>query len=435
MQSLDDLSESIYHSRSKEIFQEALLSFHAGAFRSSVTMAWTAVVGDLYFKLIELHEIHGDPTANAIILKISASQQKGQNKAEWESLILDEIESRTPFFEHGEHKSLLRLRDVRHLSAHPVINSSTLEFYQPSRDEARALLRTALTTTLTKNPLLSRKVVSSFVEDLAAVKDKLVSLEDCIQYVHAKWLPNMPRPTLITVFKALWGFCFRLNTEEARVNRKVNRRALVALIRHDRSTCIQAMREDAVNYSNISDETGCINSLHLFLGLEPDFYPGLRENATTILKNFVAESAGRQSLSWYQHPTIEDHLIELKIFVIDLMENNPTKLRNTLEADSWAILIKKCNGVNEKPILCSLATILIKMARSFDSADWAAERIIEAIDIFENEELLELVAAIEGNSQAYGRGKAHTLRAVIIEQATALNLKLEEDDYPMFWTG
>ncbi|TOP65400.1 hypothetical protein CGH11_24965, partial [Vibrio parahaemolyticus] len=73
--SLEKISESIHHGKSKSYFNEVLSSYHNGNYRSSVVMLWSVAVCDIVYKLQSLIDLYDDGSAKEILRDLTAIQE------------------------------------------------------------------------------------------------------------------------------------------------------------------------------------------------------------------------------------------------------------------------------------------------------------------------------------------------------------------------
>jgi UDP-galactopyranose mutase len=92
--SIETRSQNIFHSKTKEYFEEVVSSYQAGNYRSAVVMLWSVVVCDLLFKLQYLVDMYGDETARAILKEVSDLQEKDKKLSTWEHKLIELVRQR-----------------------------------------------------------------------------------------------------------------------------------------------------------------------------------------------------------------------------------------------------------------------------------------------------------------------------------------------------
>lgn len=249
--SIELSAEQIVDARTKSYFTEVLSSFINGHYRSAAVMLWSVIISDLVYKLQELRDLYQDPVATSILESVLARQTSNPTNPDWEPYLLEEVNSRTQFFEAGEHQLIVSIHRLRHLSAHPVLSSAHLLF-EPNKETARAAIRNALECVLLKPPVFSRKVVINLVQDLAARKALLPDAASLRMYLEAKYLRNIHPMVKLELIRTLWKFCFRLSNPDADANRDINQRALTVIHDRDILEFRNLIRQNADQFSEVA---------------------------------------------------------------------------------------------------------------------------------------------------------------------------------------
>lgn len=153
----------------RPLVQEAHRCYATGAARAAVVLTWTAVCADLIHKVEVLKE-EGEAEARALIEDVERAQQPGQADAvaimlRVERTIL-ELAEKLELIDRTHKTQLERLREDRHLCAHPSLRPMG-ELYTPTSEYARAHLVAALDAVLVHPPSQGRKVLDSFMMHVA----------------------------------------------------------------------------------------------------------------------------------------------------------------------------------------------------------------------------------------------------------------------------
>ncbi|HVY23910.1 MAG TPA: hypothetical protein VG962_11230 [Steroidobacteraceae bacterium] len=184
---LTDLDEMILKcrdDRTKTYIAEAVASYRAGAFRSSIVGAWIAVCFDVIEKLREL-ALSGDKEAEMRIDELEKMQRSGDitNALRFERELLKLARDKFELISHLEFIDLERLQEDRNRCAHPSLVSEGRVF-SPSAELARVHLYSAVTHLLQHPPVQGKyaldKLVSAvdseyFPEKKDTAKDSLAS--------------------------------------------------------------------------------------------------------------------------------------------------------------------------------------------------------------------------------------------------------------------
>ncbi len=164
-----DLEESLHRVWNPDVrplIAEAYRSYTTGSARASILLTWSAVAADLIDKLRRLSE-DGEGSATAIVQKIDTARDSNDVKAmqEAEASLLTTARS-LELLDFVEERELQRLREDRHLCAHPSLRPFG-DFYAPTTEYARAHLVAALQSLLIHPPSQGRKVVDRFSAHVA----------------------------------------------------------------------------------------------------------------------------------------------------------------------------------------------------------------------------------------------------------------------------
>lgn len=162
MERLTDLDELILRCRSdsaKSYASEAVASYRAGAYRSSIVTAWIALVSDIIEKIRDL-DLAGDLQAKALVAELDGYKSRldrGDKSAiglalKIEREILEIARDKFALLDHQQFTDLDRLREDRNRCAHPSLQYLE-EQYQPSGELARLHLRNLVVHLLSQPPI------------------------------------------------------------------------------------------------------------------------------------------------------------------------------------------------------------------------------------------------------------------------------------------
>lgn len=414
--SIELSAEKIVDSRTKSYFTEVLSSFINGHHRSAVVMLWSVVISDLVYKLQELRDLYQDPIATSILESVQAKQTANPTNPDWEPYLLDEINSRTQFFEAGEHQHIVAIHKLRHLSAHPVLSSAHLLF-EPNKETARAAIRNALESVLLKPPVFSKRVVINLIQDLAARKALLPDAASLRMYLDAKYLRNLHPSVKLELIRTLWKFCFRLTNADADANREINLRALTVV--HDREPLDfrNLIRENAEQFSEVAAGGAPLIAAVQFLAKCEGIYPTLTNAAKVPIAAFARTDINLFAGASYINDSLAAHIEELKAL--------PSDQLLPLNDESWEALMAKAEQEGIKQDALGIAVKLYGSAGGFNTADSVFARFIRpnAADL-DATRVNELLAGIEGNNQTYWRGRARADHPLIKARADELGIDL-----------
>jgi hypothetical protein len=188
---LDELVLKCKAVQARAFIAEAIGSYRAGAFRSSIVATWIAVAYDFIDKLRQL-DLTGDKQAKKYLTEFESIRKTGDVPAalRFERQILDRARE-LELISDLEQKDLERLREDRDRCAHPSMNWLD-EAYQPSPELARLHLRNAITHLLQHPPVQGKAALERLVSEVGSTyfpRDTAKALE----YLRAGPLER-PRP-------------------------------------------------------------------------------------------------------------------------------------------------------------------------------------------------------------------------------------------------
>lgn len=166
LEDLDELMLRCRDQRARLYIGEAVASYRAGAFRSSIVACWVAVCFDVIEKLREL-ALAGDKEAEKHVQEIDLTRRAGDVaralKFERELLVLakDRFELISPL----EFIDLERLQADRNRCAHPSLTSDD-QAYAPSAELARLHLHSAVTHLLQHPPAQGKYALDRLLKDV-----------------------------------------------------------------------------------------------------------------------------------------------------------------------------------------------------------------------------------------------------------------------------
>jgi hypothetical protein len=163
---LDILLTKVRNAQSKVYFLDAVKAYKAGALRASMTSVWVALVYDLIAKYRELNAM-GDAAATAFITSWDNATAVNDVKKllQLEADILDDAAANTQVVNRTSLLHLSRLREDRHLCAHPAF-SAEAELFEPSPELVRLHLVNTVDLVLSQEPLQGKAIFDLFDVDV-----------------------------------------------------------------------------------------------------------------------------------------------------------------------------------------------------------------------------------------------------------------------------
>lgn len=163
---LDILLTRIRNGQSKVYFLDAVKAYKAGALRASMTSVWVALVYDLITKYRELSAM-GDAAATTFLTSWDNATAANDVKKllQLEGDILEDATANTQVVNRIARTQLARLREDRHLCAHPAF-SAEAELFEPSSELVRLHLVNAVDLVLSQEPLQGKAIFELYDVDV-----------------------------------------------------------------------------------------------------------------------------------------------------------------------------------------------------------------------------------------------------------------------------
>ena len=306
--SIETSLEKIQNANTKEYFKEVYQTFVNGNYRSSTVMLYSVMICDLVYKLRDLRDIYGDTSASSIIDEIESMQLKNPSSPDWETVLIKKIKENTSMLEQSDKVAIESLQKYRHLSAHPVLNSSDL-LYSPNREIVQFLIRNILEGILTNPPFFSNKIFNKILIDLAEVKDKFTN-DHLEKYVKSKYLNGLKNTVFRKLFRSFWKVVFITNDQESIDNRSVNYKVLKIFVSHDKLTCIDCLKKEPKFYSNVNEDKH-VSRVIGFLASFPEFYDLLEASLKLLIENIISTEDQYRFIAWFTKQSLKDHIISI----------------------------------------------------------------------------------------------------------------------------
>jgi hypothetical protein len=166
LHSLEALLLSVRDSESRRLAQESVAAYQAGAYRAAILSIWVAVCADIISKLRELGT-GGDPAAMAETKNLDTWIQTKdlKNLQQFENGLIELARDKFEMLLSHEATDLARLRDDRHLCAHPAFVSDDALF-SPTPELARGHITHAILHLLGRPPIQGKQLIARYDRDL-----------------------------------------------------------------------------------------------------------------------------------------------------------------------------------------------------------------------------------------------------------------------------
>lgn len=187
---LDILLTRIRHPQSKVYFLDAVKAYKAGALRGALTSAWVALVYDLIAKYRELSAM-GDGAATAFLQSWDNATAAGDiaRRLQLEGGILEDATANTQVVNRIARMHLDRLREDRHLCAHPAF-SAEADLFEPSPELVRLHLVNSVDLVLSQEPLQGKAIFDLYDVDVQSPGFP-TAYERILDYVEQRYLARV----------------------------------------------------------------------------------------------------------------------------------------------------------------------------------------------------------------------------------------------------
>ncbi len=168
----EELVLSVRDRNSREYIGEAVVNYQSRCYRSAISAAWVAVTYDIICKIREL-TLQGDGQARAFIarvdkaisLRVSEPVESKRQLQALEGELLKEAHTTFEFLTDHDLRDMTRLRDDRHLCAHPAFAGEDYLF-QPSPELVRMHIVHAIVNLLQHPPIQGKAALVRLKNDL-----------------------------------------------------------------------------------------------------------------------------------------------------------------------------------------------------------------------------------------------------------------------------
>lgn len=187
---LDVLLAKIRNPQSKTYFLDAVKAYKSGALRASMTSAWVALVYDIIAKYRELSAM-GDTAASTFVTSWDNATIAGDTKRllQLEGKILEDATGNTQVINRIAKTHLARLREDRHLCAHPAF-SAEAELFEPSPELVRLHLLNVVNLVLSQDPLQGKAIFDLYDVDVQSPGFPLAHSR-ILEYVEQRYLDRV----------------------------------------------------------------------------------------------------------------------------------------------------------------------------------------------------------------------------------------------------
>lgn len=376
---VENLANQIQDYRTSEYFKEVLSCYYSGNLRSAVVMLYATVICDLIYKLEQLSSEYSDDVAKQILEDVEAKWEANRTSPDWETSLPKKCVEAHKILDAASHSNFESLQKLRHLCAHPAMKGNR-ELYQPSSEIVLGHIVNMLNEVLTRPALMTKDFVKVFVEDIASVRDQMVSTDKLKRYVKARYFDKFDDIALFySLFKALWKFVFKLEDEDCEDNRIINNSALLILADIYGAQFLARFEKDNNTFaSNINTNNDALLRCYIkFVNVYPQFFTKLPEDTRIMIDTAINSSEDLTSLGLFLSQNPLEHIHKSSPQYRDTILYLSNYLReNVSPAESLDFNIEIYGDSN-----------------SFDQADWRFDNLIlPHLKEFTNEQMKKILA-------------------------------------------
>lgn len=282
---IDSLVLAVRDRESRLLIGEAITAYRGGALRSAIMSTWIAVAYDIIAKARELAG-QGEAAPRAFVADLDAAiAAKDKRKLQTiESELLDKANSDLQLLAPHEYSALGRLRDDRHLCAHPAFVVED-ELFQPSPELVRAHIVHALQHLLIHAPLQGKSAIARFDADLLGPAFPATP-EDIGAFLRARYLDRAKDVLVVNLIKAILAAPF--GAERQKYATKVRTLAVVLReIAKSKTAIYDGMMPAfvAVRVGQIQDAV--LLSISPFLEADPRIWDWMAEPDRTRIRRLL----------------------------------------------------------------------------------------------------------------------------------------------------
>lgn len=422
---IESLKEQIHFGKTYDYFEEVMMTYQIGAYRSAVVMLWSVAVSDIIYKLQYLIDIYNDDKAKFILDTIRKMQDKNSRSSSWELNVIEKFFSTTKLIDDAEYANLIYLQKQRHLCAHPVLKDD-LNLYTPNKETVRALIRNTLEGLLSKPPFYTKKVISEILEHLSETRDALNTYVKTKEFIEKRYLNRMSKEVEFSLYRTLWKLTFKLADVDCKKNRSINLSVILVLTERHRSNIESLISQDCDYYSNIAGRGEPLDYLINYLSKNEKFYKLLSDDAKQKI-DYASENTNTGKIcGWFTRGNLDEHYK----YLLNWISNDYPYISE----EQWKTILELCDSEEWEKKYAILVSAYYCTSGSYKTADERfQECILPNLKFFNQESALFLLEKIESNPQVYERWKASSDHIKIREYfKTFLSDDFKFEKYPHF---
>lgn len=400
---LDELILKCKAAQARSFISEAVDSYRAGAFRSSIVATWVALTYDFIDKLRQL-DLTGDAQAKQYLSDFENIRAKNDIGAalRFEREILTRARN-LELISELEQKDLERLREDRDRCAHPSMNAAD-EAYQPPPELARLHLWNAVNHLLQQSPVQGKAALNRLLSEVGSnyfPKNVEKALEHFRQGPLQRARPSLIRNFVIILLKR----CVATGTGILERGRYIT--ALSAVLKMHRGTTEQVLAESTNDIVRLIPDDSLWKLIEL-LYLVPDARRFIKADTKNRLITFVESGPDE----------------ELPLFLCDALDiggDLQLAALRRLKLTPKHSLVALIGLLGPRQEYAERALELYSQVTNYEDANEAAKQLIEPMfDLFDLDHLKRLRDATTTNSQIAGSYGWSDIKKKLIDRGIEL---------------
>lgn len=406
LEDLDELTLRCRDDKARAHIYEAVASYRAGAFRSTIVATWIAVCFDLIEKLREL-TLAGDKEAEQQVQGIEKTHRTNDMTAalkfEREILVLakDKFELLSPI----EYEDLKRLQEDRNRCAHPSLSSDD-QAYTPPAELARLHIHSAVIHLLQHPPVQGKYALDRLLKEIDS--DYFPSTADAAKVAFNAGPLRRPRDSLVRSLVVV--LCKVLLNDKPNWKRRGRIAAALQAIEalHPAPSAKTKKESLSTLFRKIEDKD--MSVAISFLKSVPDTWQYLEHDIRHRLQNFVLTL---DQVNFTHHI---DFLIEYQ----PLKEQALLRIKRASKEDlmeTWAFF-------NIPKEVLDRFIAIYKYSRTFEEANEWAKEMLPYSGEFSANQIRSLITVAAGNIQI-----RHSFQLGPLISKLRSNNKLQEEEF------
>lgn len=396
---IESMKDRIYFGKTKEYFEEVLISYQIGSYRSSVVMLWAVAISDVIYKLQYLVDLYADAAAKEILDEVRAIQDEDSRSSSWELGVVDKVFKNTNLIDTAEYEHIRYLQKQRHLCAHPVLRGN-LELYKPNKETVRSLTRNILEGLLIKPPFYTQKVISEILEDLDDSKDTLNTQVKVKRYIESRYLNRMTDEVEFSLYRTLWKLTFKVINDKCNENRLLNLNVIRVITNRHGAKLNEVISADRDYYSNIAANGAPSEYLTHYLSMNSSLYEPLTEDAKLKIQQTTENTDVGRICGWFTRGDLSSHFD----YLTNWIEGD---LYPDIDDAQWEYVFKLSDSEEWESSCAKLISSYYCRSGGFGTADARfTDSLLPNLRLFDEESAEYLLGKIESNNQVYWRNRA-----------------------------